>query len=294
MFYADEVEPVQVPAAGGTVTITGLGFRAGNAVLVNGAAATATQWTTNTITAKLPAMTAVGAVAGTAVDVEVIDHGTGATTTMYGALRYSASAALPNAMVLVSAPGGTLPAGSAAATPMAVRLVTGDGVTPVVGEPVVFSAGPGTASFAACGGAKCTVTTDATGLASTGVTPLAGGTVTLTATDGSLTQKVSFTAQTQVASLLVLRTPAGTFPVGTPIGTGFVVQVLGSNGAPLTNHLVTFSVPVGSAIFVGCNAPVCTGTTDAGGITGFFVTPTGAGAGDHPGRGWLGDGAEVL
>ena len=40
VLYADSVSPAAVNAAGGVVTITGMGFRTGNAVLVNGVAAT--------------------------------------------------------------------------------------------------------------------------------------------------------------------------------------------------------------------------------------------------------------
>ncbi len=45
VLYADSVTPSTVSGAGGTVTITGMGFRTGNAVLVNGVAATVSSWT---------------------------------------------------------------------------------------------------------------------------------------------------------------------------------------------------------------------------------------------------------
>ncbi len=40
VLYADSLSPATVSAAGGTITITGMGFRPGNAVFVNGVAAT--------------------------------------------------------------------------------------------------------------------------------------------------------------------------------------------------------------------------------------------------------------
>ena len=151
---------------------------------------------------------------GKAVDVEVIDRGTGATATLYAALIFDASASLPNAMILVSAPAGSLPVGSVAAVPMAVRLVMKDGVTPVPGAAVVFSAAAGSASFGACGAAVCTVLTDATGLASSAVTPLTAGTITVQAAAGALVQSVSFTAQTPAGKMILNRAPSGLQPVG--------------------------------------------------------------------------------
>ena len=64
---------------------------------------------------------------------------------MTGALTYSASVA-PDEMMLVSAPSGTVPVGTA--QPFAVRVMLGDGVTPVVGLPVTFSLSAGAAQFA--------------------------------------------------------------------------------------------------------------------------------------------------
>ena len=57
VLYADSVTSGELWApAGGTVTITGMGFRTGNAVLVNGVAATVSSWTANTIVAAVPSL----------------------------------------------------------------------------------------------------------------------------------------------------------------------------------------------------------------------------------------------
>jgi hypothetical protein len=45
ILYADSISPVTVPSMGGTVTITGIGFRPGNTVTVNGLPAAITGWT---------------------------------------------------------------------------------------------------------------------------------------------------------------------------------------------------------------------------------------------------------
>ena len=277
LFYADNVEPAQVLDSGGTVTITGMGFRNGNTLLVNGVAATVTQWSASTMVATLPTMTAAHASHGVAVDVEVLDRGTGATSTIPGGLSYSGAAKLPNAMILLSAPAGTLPVGIAAAVPLSVRVVMADGVTPVAGDRITFSANAGSISFG-CGPSPCSVLTDAGGIATTSVTPFAEGAITLQAADGTLLQKAMFTAQNPPNTMAVLRAPVGSFPVGTSITTPFVVRVYGPDGhSGLPNQRITFTVAGGSAVYTECNTPVCTATTDITGAYSIYVTPTGAG-----------------
>ena len=106
VLYADTISPGNVPAAGGVVTITGMGFRPGNAVLVNGVAAVVQSWTGNTIVATVPASRALtnGTQTGMIADVEVLDRLTGGTSTMTGALAYAS--ALPEVMSVVSVPTG--------------------------------------------------------------------------------------------------------------------------------------------------------------------------------------------
>ena len=278
MFYADSVGPETVATGGGTITITGMGFRTGNAVLVNGVAATVKSWTANSIVAVTPTMTTAQASNGAAVDVEVMDRGTGATSTMYGALVYQGSGALPHAMVVVSAPSGNVPVGTAAGTAFAVRVVLADGVTPVAGESVTFQVSAGTATLGACGGVSCTLRTDATGLAQTTVTPGAAGRVTVQAADGSVTEVVTFTGQAAVGSIVILNAPSGTVAGGQSAGAPFLVEVLQADGVtPLYGQTVTFTVAQGSATFDGCNAAQCAATTGGDGLAAMTVTPGAAG-----------------
>ena len=278
MFYADNVEPAQVATAGGTVTISGLGFRAGNGVLVNGVPATVTKWSAGTLLVTVPAAGAAHASSGAAVDVEVFDRGTGATSTISSALTYSAAGPLPNAMILVAAPEGTLPVGVQAATPLTVRVVAADGVTPVVGDRIIFSATAGQASFAVCGAASCAVTTDANGTATTMLTPLAAGAITLQAADGILLEQAGFIAFDQPSSMKVLLAPTGAVPVGTTPNTPFAVQVYAPDGqTTLPNQVVQFSVAAGSAVYTACNAAVCSVTTNGQGIAYLYATPAAAG-----------------
>ena len=198
VLYADRVSPVSVSAAGGMVTITGMGFREGNAVTVNGVAAAVSSWSANAIVATVPPLAALGSRTALAADVTVTDLSTNGTTTMTGALNYAAPAAL---LSLLTAPSGIVAAGQPAATPFAVQVVASDGVTPIAGEAVSFTAAAGSAWFSSCAGTVCTVSTDAHGIASTLVTPLAAGTIVLEAagTDGVAT--ASFAAAVHVQAV---------------------------------------------------------------------------------------------
>ena len=202
VLYADSVAPAAVGAAGGTVTITGMGFRAGDFVTVNGVAATVANWTANTMVVTTPSLRALGASTALTADVTVTDPATGGTTTMTSALSYSA---LKPVLGLVSAPSGTVAVGQAAGTAFAVQVTAGDGVTPVMGEAVTFSAA-GSVQFAACGTAVCTVMTDAHGVASTGVAAEAAGAVLLQAVGVDGTATAAFQAMVRVQTVTAVQT----------------------------------------------------------------------------------------
>ena len=195
VLYADSLTPASVSGAGGTVTITGMGFRTGNAVLVDGVAATVSSWTANTIVATVPSLHKLGVSTALVADVEVEDLSTGGTTVMTEALSYAAPA---TTLSLLTAPAGQVIVGQEATVPFAVQVLKADGVTPVVGEAVTFSATTGAVQFAACGAASCTLPTNAEGIASTFVTAEASSTINLQATGVDGTAVASFTAITEV------------------------------------------------------------------------------------------------
>jgi hypothetical protein len=195
VLYADSLTPSAVSSAGGTITITGMGFRTGNAVLVNGVAATVSSWTANTIVATAPSLHTLGVSTALVADVTVKDLSTGGTTVMTRALSYATPV---TTLSLLTAPAGNVILGQQATVPFAVQVLQGDGVTPVVGEVVTFTTTAGAVQFAASGAATCTLHTDANGIASTLVTPETSGTITLQATGVDGTATASFTSITQV------------------------------------------------------------------------------------------------
>jgi hypothetical protein len=186
ILYASGVSPATVATAGGQITITGMGFDAGNEVLVDGVAATVASWTDNQIVATVPSMAAAGATSGTAVDVQVLDPSTGGSTDIGGALTYMD--VTKDVVALVSAP-TSLETGLVATTPFAVRVYQADGVTPAAGASVSFTvagSGGGAAVATGCGpGTGCVVKTDSTGLASTPLMGVAAGSVTVSGTETS-------------------------------------------------------------------------------------------------------------
>ena len=199
VLYADSISQANVSAEGGAVTITGMGFRAGNMVTVNGRAATVTSWTATSIVATVPSSRALGFTTAIAADVAVTDLSTRGTTVMTGALNYAAP--LPS-LNLVTAPSGTVFAGDTAVVPFAVKVLAADGTTPVANQLVTFTAsGDGAVQFGACGGTVCSGMTDASGVASTTVVALAAGAVTVLASSTDGTQTASFTIATRVRTL---------------------------------------------------------------------------------------------
>jgi hypothetical protein len=202
VLYADSVSPVAVGAAGGVVTITGMGFRTGNAVLVNGVAAAVSSWTANAIVARVPSLSALGSSSALTANVTVEDLSTGGTTVMTGALSYSAP--VPT-LSLLSAPSGTVIVGQRAVVPFAVQVLGGDGVTPVVGETVTFSAPSGTVQFVACGATVCTLQTNGQGIASTFVTAEGAGTIALQAVGVDGMAMASFNAIVQVRTAAAIQ-----------------------------------------------------------------------------------------
>jgi hypothetical protein len=202
VLYADSLTPSTVNGAGGTITITGMGFRTGNAVFVNGVPATVSSWTANTIVAMVPSLHTMGVSTALVADVTVQDRSTGGSTVMSQALSYTAPV---TTLSLLTAPAGTQIVAQQATVPFAVQILQADGVTPVVGEAVAFTATAGSVQFAACGAATCTLHTDANGIASTLLTPQAPGTITLQAAGVDGSAMASFTAITQIRTAIAVQ-----------------------------------------------------------------------------------------
>jgi hypothetical protein len=245
VLYADSLSPSTVSAAGGTIAITGMGFRTGNAVFVNGVAAAVSSWTANSIVVTVPSIHGLGSRTGLVADVTVEDLSTGGTTVMTQALTYAAP--VPS-LSLLTAPSGTVVLAQQAGVPFAVQVLNGDGATPIVGEAVTFTVTTGAVQFAACGGATCTFQTNARGIASTFVTPESAGAIVLQATGVDGTATASLTALAQVRTATAVQ-PVEYIAAGATVVWDTQLSVA-DNIAPTTGVLVdwqTISGPVAAS-----------------------------------------------
>jgi hypothetical protein len=145
VLYADSLAPASVGTGGGIVTISGMGFRAGNAVTVNGVSAQVLGWTATSIVAIAPSFASLNSTA-TAGDVAVTDVTIGGTTVMSGALQYpagsgpSATAAVYAATPLVYVAGGLT-------VPVIEQMSLSNASAWAVGVPVSWTASSGAVAF---------------------------------------------------------------------------------------------------------------------------------------------------
>jgi hypothetical protein len=175
---------------------------------------------------------------------------------MMGVLTIGAG---PNdSLKLVSGSGPAVAAGGQAAAPFAVTAVAADGVTPVPGATVQFSASPAVA-FSACHGASaCSVFTDQSGTASTQTTVLSTGVITLTASLAPASYQNPSQVQTTllgVSSNLDLSpmSPSLWVAQGATLSVPLSVRVL-SNGTPVSGATVNYQVTQGSGSLSAASA----------------------------------------
>ena len=275
VLYADAVTPANVGAYGGTVVISGTGFRPGMQVTVNGYSAVVTAVTPTSITVKAPSLPSIGLTHALLATVGVLDPTTGGTTTIPEALGYGSP---QERLQLVSAPSGTVVQGRVAGTPFAVRVLAPDGVTPMVGETVTLAFTAGSGTLGVCGAASCTVQTDANGMASTGVTVQSVGGVALKASTALLTLRASFTSVAAPDMVTLVSVPASVATLGLAAPTMFAVQVTAGDGVtPRVGQTVTLAAEGGAAQLVACAAASCSLRTDANGMVSTGVVPLVAG-----------------
>ncbi len=184
------------------------------------------------------------------------------------------SAPRPDSLSVVGVPANGTLVGSAAANAFSVRLMQGDGITPDAGKSVTITATG--ATLGVCGAASCTVITDANGLASTTVTPMAPGVILLQAVDGSLLQTASFTS-VRPDTLSVVSLPANGTLLGSASASLFSVRLLQGDGVtPDAGKTITLAA-VGATLGA-CGAANCGLVTDANGMASTTVTPNVAGS----------------
>ncbi|MCU1271614.1 MAG: putative lipoprotein [Acidobacteriaceae bacterium] len=243
VLYGDNVRPTRSSAAGGTpLTIQGLGLQLNTAVQVAARvapvlASSATQLLVNT-----------KAVPDGVYGVLLQDSNSGGTSSMSKVLTVGAGPA--DTIKLISRANPSTPIGGQAPLPFAVLVVGADGSTPVAGASVQFSSSLAVGFSACANSASCTVLTDQSGTASTYVTVLSAGLLTLTAK----LAPASYSNPQQVQTILLgtssqldlsLMTPPVWIAQGATVALPIAARVL-SNGSPVSGTMLNYRITEGS------------------------------------------------
>jgi len=266
LLYSDSVTPARLSLAGGITTLNGIGFNPGLQVTVAGNNGSTLSTSARQIQVVLPS----GTQDGTAT-ILVADAVSGGFSQMTEALTYGAAAS--DLLLLLQGAEPATPVGSAAAYPIRVRAVAADGVTPVNGATIAWSATNGLL-FSACSGASfCSVLGDEAGESSSWVTPTATGpsTITIALAPASYQPPQSQQATVLGASTaldLAAVTPTRWVGQGATIAVPLSVVAL-DLGAPKANVAVNFAVTNGTAALSSGSA-----TTNGSGVASITASLT--------------------
>ncbi len=243
VLYADSVSPARVGVNGGVVNLQGTGFSPGLTATVG--STKATQYAVSAA----QMMLAAPAHADGTQSITIADPVSGSFSVMTNALMYGA-AATDSIILLGNGLNPPTPVGTQATNPVTVRVLAADGVTPVGGATIAWSATNGV-QLSACGSAtSCSVTSDQTGVALTWLTPAATGVATITATlapaSYGSSKSVSATLNAiESASDIGVLTPYLWIAQAATVSIPLTARAL-SNGTPQNNVGVNFTVVNGS------------------------------------------------
>jgi hypothetical protein len=272
VLYANTIAPVRLGMRGGSpLLIQGIGFAPGFSVNVGGANAPVLAVSANEmiVAAPAPALDSVQ-------NVTVRDPVTGSSSTMTDVLTFGAAST--DSLRLIQGWNPATSVGGEAPNPIIVGVTTSDGITPVTGATVNWSATSGT-QLSACGGASsCAVGSDESGKVWTRAVVTAAVPISVTATLAPASfktpQKVQATiVGTSSASDITLASQYRWLAAGATTDLPLTARVL-TNGLPQSGKMVSYQLVKGSGTLKS-NAAV----TDANGYAATTIHIHGA-AGD--------------
>jgi hypothetical protein len=246
VFYGDNIFPARASVAGNTpIAIQGLGFLTNTAVGIAAASPPLVAISARELLINAPPM------ADGIQNIALRDVSTGASSTMTGVLTYGAGPT--DTISLLSGPNPATPVGGHLVNPIRVQVLASDGRTPVPGASVFFTASPSVAFLACGGGPSCTVLSDKSGQAATGLMVLTNGGTTITAQLAPASyanpQQVQTTVVGRSTALDISLSPAYAFIAqSATLNLPITARVL-SNGAPVSGKAVNYSVMKGSGSF---------------------------------------------
>lgn len=242
ILYADSVSPPRLAASGGAVTVLGTGISPRLTVAIGSTPVVPLALSATQMLLPVPAFP------DGQQTISIADPVSGSSTVMTNALTFGVAAT--DNIVLLTSVNPSTPVGTQAPNPMRVQVVAADGITPVAGATIGWSA-TNQLQLSACNGASsCSVTTDESGTAATWLTPAAVGVSTITATLApgvySPAKSVSTTLNaTESSSDIGVLTPYLFIAQGATTTIPLTARVL-SNGTPRTNATVNFKIVSGS------------------------------------------------
>jgi len=266
LLYSDTVTPSRLSLAGGVTTLNGTGFSPKLQVSVASNNGNTLSASASRIEVAMPS----GLQDGTA-SIQVTDPVSGAFSRMIGALTYGALST--DLLLLLQGAEPATPIGSAAANAIRVRAVAADGITPVSGATIAWSATNGL-QFSACSGASsCSVLSDEAGESFSCVAPTATGQSTITIALAPLSYSPPQSQQATVVGTsstldLVAVTPTRWVGQGATIAVPLTVEAL-NLGVPKANVVVNFAITKGTA-----SLSAGSGTTNASGFAAITAQVT--------------------
>jgi len=256
ILYADSVSPARISVNGGVITVQGTGFAPGLTTAVG--STTAAQFA---VSARQMLLAAPAHGDGPQ-NITIADPVSGASSVMTGVLTYGA-AATDNIILLGSGLNPPTPVGTQATNPVTVRVLAADGVTPVSGATVAWSATNGVQLSACASAPSCSVTSDQSGDAITWLTPSAVGVATITATlapasYGSSKSVSAALNATETSSDIGVSTPYLWIAQRATVSLPLTARVL-SNGVAQNNAKVNFTIVNGSGALSAASAQSSSG-----------------------------------
>ncbi len=250
VLYGDSVSPARVGVNGGAITVQGSGLAPGLSTTVAGTKATQLTVSAGSLTLAAPPHS------DGPQNITITDPASGASTSMTGALMYGAAPS--DNIVLLYTGNPSIPVGTQAAKPVTARVLMADGVTPVSGATIGWSAS-NSLQLSACGGtSSCSVISDQSGMSTTWLTPGAVGIATVTATlaPGVYTPVKSVNATlnaTQSGSDIGVSAPYLWVSQGATVTLPLTARTL-SNGVPRGSVQVNFTIVSGSGSLSAASA----------------------------------------
>ncbi|HTW57794.1 MAG TPA: IPT/TIG domain-containing protein [Terriglobales bacterium] len=250
VLYADSVSPQRIGVGGGAVTVLGTGFSTGLTATVGSTTATQLSVSAGQMILAAPPFP------DGPQNISIANPANGASSVMTGVLTYGAAAT--DAIVLLNGLNPSTPVGAQATNPVSVRVLASDGVTPVAGATIGWSA-TNNLQLSACGGLpSCSVTSDQDGNAATWLTPAATGVSTITATLAPGVYNPASSVQatlnaTESTSNVGVMTPYLWIAQGATGSVPLTAIVL-SDGAPQNNVKVNFTVASGAGTLSASSA----------------------------------------